>query len=165
MRMFLSSLIFQEKFIEKKSLYLSDSSFCDLFKLIFNTLLECNNDEVEFASARLITKSLFHYYRKKHNHQPYYLYQECNKKNGSFNIWTYPAFWKRWFELDIVEETNMYSQVDVFYFNLLISLSKIMNDLKLNKAFISECIVNTLAKDLFNDKSFTVDLEVIIKKV
>lgn len=66
-------MMFQKKFLEVniynfqlKSLCLSETSFSDLNDLTFNCLLECNNgtnDETEFEEVRLITKSLFFYYK------------------------------------------------------------------------------------------------------
>jgi hypothetical protein len=66
-------MMFQKKFLEVfisnlqlKSLCLSDTSFADLSDITFNCLLECNNgsnDETEFEEVRLITKSLFFYYK------------------------------------------------------------------------------------------------------
>ena len=54
--------LYQEKFVENKIHLLSEKSFSDLYNTIVIILLECN-EESDNEDARLITKSLFFYYK------------------------------------------------------------------------------------------------------
>jgi len=142
-RCHLSKLIFQSKFKEQKSHCLSDESFADLRLLIFYSLLDMN-DKYEYDAARLITKSSFFYY-KILNKENYFLYKDLVKQNGSFNSWVNYNFWNRWFDIEIKEDPNS-TDDDNFYLKILHSMAKYMQDLRIDMKFITECIVETIAK-------------------
>lgn len=123
--------------------------------------MQCNGcKDNEYEKVRLITKSLFFYYKYKHNkkrvdsnNKQKYLYQEIIKQNGTFNIWKEQGFWEKWFEIDIIEVENNNSDDDTFYFNILIALSKLMIDLKIELLIISDCI-NNISKSRLKDVSY-----------
>jgi len=59
---YFTKILFQSKFSENKTHLLSEKGFSDLYSLIVFILLECN-EESNKEDVRLITKSLFFYYK------------------------------------------------------------------------------------------------------
>lgn len=57
----------------------------------------------------------------------------------------------KWFENDKLEKVNIYSDIQNFNFEILVSMSKIMFDLKLNQDFICDVIINNLSPYSFED--------------
>jgi hypothetical protein len=60
-RSHIASNIYQDKFDEGKHQILTEKSFDDLYFIIFNTFVQCNNNPAHFDDIRLLTKSSFHY--------------------------------------------------------------------------------------------------------
>jgi hypothetical protein len=58
-----SRVLFQYKFLENKSQILNDKGFDDLYHIIFNLLMICENDSSCYEEVRKVTKSSFYYYK------------------------------------------------------------------------------------------------------
>ncbi len=58
-----AQLIFQEKFKQEKTHVINSNVFDDFYQMIFTALLKCMNSVSQFETVRLLTKSLFYYYK------------------------------------------------------------------------------------------------------
>lgn len=128
--------------------------------MIFTSLLLCQNHFTQFKDARLITMSLFYYYKYGKNNETYFILQEVIKKQGSFPIWMSEDFWKFWFDEQTEETPNNFKEVDDFYFNVILSLASIMHDLRIDSKFIVKSLHDNIGKDYIND----VNLVLIFRK-
>lgn len=98
------------------------------------------------------------------NKKQYFLYREVTKKALNLPIWNQQTFWEKWFEQEKIETENKFSDEEGFNFNILISISKCMLDLKIDISFICDVIVDNISKRIFNDVSLSKELQIIIKK-
>ena len=162
-RSLFSSVLFQSKFSEFKIQILTENSFNDLFKLIYLSLSQSEDDASQFNDIRLITKSCFFYY-KKEKKKEVFIFMEISKKQNSFKIWLNKKFWLNWFELDRDEEKNVFSKEDDLNFNILISLADKMNSLGMSLALIEEIIVDYLAKNILTDEDLLKEFQKSISK-
>jgi hypothetical protein len=113
---------------------------------MFTAILMSQKSSSDFEYVRLITKSLFHYYRyEEKTKQFYFIFQEIIKHKGTFEIWCYEDFWKYWYENDIDEKKNTFDNIEDHYFNVLLSMANTMSELKIDQVFIENCILNNLA--------------------
>ena len=75
------------------------------------------------------------------------MFQEICKKQGSFSLWKNVAFWLKWFELDLKEQLdkNKFKDNEEYYFNLLIVISSLMQQLNIELKFILQCIFENIS--------------------
>jgi hypothetical protein len=113
---------------------------------MFTAILMSQKSPIDFEYVRLITKSLFHYYKYDEKEKNFYfIYQDIIKNIRPFEIWLCYEFWKYWYEIDIDEKKNTFEDIEEHYFNVLLSLANTMSDLKIDQDFIEDCILNNLA--------------------
>lgn len=62
-RGYFAQCLFQEKFKQQKYQILSENSFSDLSRMIFIALLAAGDNPEQYEDIRLITKSMFFYYK------------------------------------------------------------------------------------------------------
>ena len=103
---------------------------------------------------------------KKEN---YFIYQEVQKKHGSFNVWMNHDFWMRWFELEIEEKTKSKTHIphnkEELYFTILLELSSTMSNLNIDIKTIIICILEKIGNSVIKiDLSLLKDLELTIVK-
>ena len=133
---------------------MSEHSFKDLYQMIFTALLQSQNHYSQYSDARLITMSLFYYYKHGKNNETYLILNEVIKKQGSFPIWMTEDFWKYWFDVQIEETDNAFSEIDDFHFNIILSLASTMHDLHIENKFIIKCLYEDIGKSYINDVIF-----------
>lgn len=143
-RIYLSSLILQQKFKDNKWQCLNEEGFSLLYKMVYASLLYSKDDE-EFDSVYNITKSLFFYYKYDKKGKNCFLSEEIARRSNTFDLWLAFEFWEKWFERDISLLDNTYSCLNDFYFSVLLSIASYMKDLKLNVSII-KCFIADLAK-------------------
>jgi hypothetical protein len=71
---------------------------------------------------------------------------EISKRKGSFSVWMMADFWKFWFETEIEETVNNFSNIEDFYFHNILNLSSYMLDLNLENGFITNCLYEGISK-------------------
>ena len=150
-RSLFSQVLYQSKFNELKIQILAENSFNDLFKLIYLSLTQCEDDLTQFNDIRLIMKSCFFYYKSEKGKE-IFISMEISKKQNNFKIWSNKNFWLNWFEVDRIEEKNIFEKEDDLNFNILISLGDKMNSLGMSLVLIEDIIVNYLAKNILSDE-------------
>jgi hypothetical protein len=149
----LASLLYQEKFRENHKHLLDSSSFDNLKVLVFSSLLAFQTQNADYEDARLLTKSLFYYYKHETvNNEKinYLLYKDIIKRKGSFQIWLDKDFWLYFIETEIEENSlsigSIFNNVDAYNFNIISKVANYMIDLKINFDFIKKSIYETFAK-------------------
>jgi hypothetical protein len=152
-RSLFSQVLYQSKFNELKIQILTENSFNDLFKLIYLSLTQCEyeDDSSQFNDIRLIMKSCFFYYKSEKGKE-IFISMEIYKKQNNFKIWNNKKFWLNWFEIERMEEKNIFEKEDDLNFNILISLADRMNSLGISLVLIEDIIVNYLAKNILCDE-------------
>lgn len=143
-RTYFSKLIFQQKFYEMKWQCLNDSGFNELYKMIYACLLYSKDDE-EFESVYYITKSLFFYYKYDKKNKNCFLSQEIVRRSNTFDIWLTIEFWSKWFEMDVDKSENNMTNIEDFYFSILLTMASYMKDLNLDLSIITCYIVDNLS--------------------
>jgi hypothetical protein len=119
-------------------------------------------NQTDYEYVRLITKSTFHYYKYDDKTKSlYFIFQEITRRKGTFEIWRSEEFWTEWFENEIEENNNTFTEIQDFYFNNLLALTSKMNELKIDKEFIARCIVDNIAKKYIADVNYF-NLETVI---
>lgn len=161
-----ANMIYQEKFKKNDNHCLSEDSFNQLYKVMFTAILMSQKNQTDYEYVRLITKSTFHYYKYDEKTKSiYYIFQEITRRKGTFEIWRCENFWLDWFENEIEETHNSFTEIEDFYFNNLLALSSKMNELKIDKDYIVICIIDNIAKKYIQDKILLEDLKVAVTKM
>lgn len=108
---------------------------------------------------------LFLYIRILDNKQRHYVYQEIAKKQGFFSCWQNEDFWAFWFNSEIKDKVNTFSDWEEFYFTILIEISTKMKDLNISYKIIHYCIIEKIAEKFLGKRSDLIkELEIIITK-
>jgi hypothetical protein len=128
-------MLYQEKFNENIPHELSESTFSELSNVVFYCLLNSNNNEEEYESLRLMTKSLFYYFRNEHGGNVFYLYEDIILKEIVFDFWKEVKFWEYFYK-----ENSIENPLD----NQYIVLNDYMHKLKLK-----EILINYIQKKIF----------------
>lgn len=138
-----ANIIFQDKFNFGEKHLLDEENFNELQNLIFTSIIFTNNNEAEYGTIRLITKSLFFYYKKilkKNKIDNYFIYKEIIKLKGSFISWLDSEFWKDFLDSEIIENSNIignkFNNKDAYNFNIICKVINYMVDLNINCEFI-----------------------------
>lgn len=150
----LASFIYQEKFKENHKHLLDDFSYDNLRILLFSSLLAFQTQIADYEDARLITKSIFFYYKyefinnEKVNHV---LYKDITKGKGSFQIWLDKDFWLYFIENEIEENSlsigSIFNNIDAYNFNIICKVASLMIDLRINFEFIKKSIYENIANN------------------
>ena len=128
-------MLYQEKFNENIPHELSESTFTELSNVVFYCLLNSNNSEEEYESLRLMTKSLFYYFRNERGGNVFYLYEDIILKEIVFDFWKEVKFWEYFYK-----ENSIENPLD----NQYIVLNDYMHKLKLK-----EILINYIQKKIF----------------
>ena len=125
-------ILYQEKFNNSLLHELTDTTFNDLSKVVFYCLVNFPNDHNQYESLRLITKSLFFYfkYTKVLSKQKYFLYEDIADHNIIFSFWKDQNFWKYFFTEDSIQNPLENQKEKLTFY---------MKKLKINENFINYC--------------------------
>jgi len=75
------------------------------------------------------------------------MYQEINNhKVEIFSVWKNPEFWKRWIQLDILENKKSIANKDDYYFTIILDLFSNMQMLNLDQNFAQKLLINSIGK-------------------
>ena len=152
-------ILFQNKDNAYQSNILSTNRFNILSKLIFNVFLYTGNKTVDdFQVCRALIKSMYLYYKKNTKGKKIFLYHYFNKVK-TFDIWKDKAFWNYYYEREI---ENHNEKNDNSKFDVLISISSIMNDLHFAANTQVDIIIDSIAKKEIKDKDL---VEVLFKTI
>ena len=164
---------------ENNQKFISNEGFIELLQKIQFILSKINYDE--FNAGKLLTLSCFKYYTilEERRNSKFYLYNKYNEIFTPCELWMNHIFWKTWFDEDIsyfeneidksndedysfeLNKTN--SQENELYeyneennnmsieYRLLVKMSTVMNQLKLEDNFVKKIILDDLAMNYLGE--------------
>jgi hypothetical protein len=164
---------------ENNQKFISNEGFIELLQKIQFILSKINYDE--FNVGKLLTLSCFKYYTilEERRNSKFYLYNKYNEIFTPCELWMNHIFWKTWFDEDIsyfeneidksndedysfeLNKTN--SQENELYeyneennnmsieYRLLVKMSTVMNQLKLEENFVNKIILDDLAMNYLGE--------------
>lgn len=142
---------------------MNDASYSDLCQIIFSALSQCKPNE--FNTARLLTKSLYFYYKINSTNKTWCLIDELKKRQGAFSIWVTNDFWNEWFKTELSETVDTFTNKEDFYFNVILSLASIMRELTIEGVFVYKCLYEEIGRKYIIDVRSLLKLGNLIKRV
>lgn len=149
-----SYYLYQQKFENKKFHCLDNTSFNSLKAFCSFIILNTSNIKENFEVIRLITKSLFYYYKINSKNQNTFLGQVFNKSTNLIKIWNEDVFWSYYFSQEMKNE-KIKNQETIF--GILHKMILMMNDLiipgeEIYKLLIIKIAVSYLSNNELIDK-------------
>ena len=162
-RHYFSTIIYQQKFQEGKWQCLNEEGFDFLYSMIVYCL-KYSNEQTELEGIYLITKSLFFYYKYNKKNKNCFLAQEIVDNGNIFDVWLSSEFWNFWFDYDVKSTENTFTNLDDYYFSLLLTVAIFMKDLKLELSIILCYIVDHLGVKYLSSDLLVKELKITITK-
>ena len=126
-------VMYQDKFNNNILHELTAKSFEDLEKVSMYCLINSKDEKEEYETIRLVTKSLFFYFKYIENNKKEFLIHSISKHQVVFEIWKDRAFWKYWYTEDGIQNPLE---------NVKDKLIGYMKDLNINDKFVVYCRTN-----------------------
>ena len=119
-------------------------------------ILNCGNNKAFFEGIRLVTKSIFCYYKINSKKRTVFLFTEItNKKDSLFPVWKLSEFWSVYFDFEVKEVKNMnMNKRQEILTSIILKMIPMMFDLKIEVQQILSLIIDNLCKENITQVSF-----------
>lgn len=154
--------IYQKKFKDGLFHCLDNISFRDLKALVTMFYINCGVNKDHFEAVKMVTRSLFCYYRSNSKNQAIFLAKEVSAKNSTFAVFSSNIFWTYFLENEIKELKTKKEEVIV---SLILKQSSLLFELNLDIQLILGITMDNWVKAYLTNPSLIKSVETTIVKM